>query len=129
MGEVNHDTALIWEGWQLRQFRAARCVDCRAWLDGPRALCPQCWSERIEYMVVEGAGHVLSWSLPRPATPDAAPVITALVSLDDADGVHVLAQLVGCAPADMRFDLPVVIDWREEGGRTFPQFRPAGVTS
>jgi uncharacterized OB-fold protein len=40
--------------------------------------------------------------------------------------VPFLARVVACEPADMRFGMPVVVDWREDEGVTYPQFRPVG---
>jgi hypothetical protein len=129
MGPINHDTQPIWEGWQRREFRLAHCSDCGTWFHTPRRICPACWGEHIGFDEVDGSGHVVSWSLPRQPDPAAPPVVTALVAIDHAAGVNFLARLGGCDPADVRFDLPVVLHWRDDDGIVSPEFRPAGVAS
>lgn len=127
MGELNHDTLPLWEGWQRRELRFAHCGACGTWFHLPRRICPQCWSEEISFDEVRGTGRVISWSLPRQS-PDQPVVITALVAMDDAGDVPFLARMVACEPAEMRFEMPVVVDWRDDGGVTYPQFRPSGAT-
>jgi uncharacterized OB-fold protein len=64
--------------------------------------------------------------------PDAAgaafaggrPYCVALVDLEE--GVRMMTNVVGCAPADVRAGMPVALTWEElSDGRRLPLFEPA----
>jgi uncharacterized OB-fold protein len=124
VGRINYDTLPVWEAWQRHELRFAHCQDCGTWIHFPRLLCPTCWSVDIGFDPVAGSGRVLTWSLPRQA-PDALPVVSALIAMDGAEGVHLLARLVDCAPDDVEFGMPVKVDWSERGDVSTPVFRPS----
>lgn len=54
------------------------------------------------------------------------PYVVALVELDDADGVRLLANVLGCEPGDVHIGSRVVPAFEERGPVTLPQFRLAG---
>jgi len=59
-----------------------------------------------------------------PAPLPAAPYVVALVRL--VEGPLLMTNVVGCDPAEVRCELPVVLTWEAvEDGRNLPLFRPA----
>jgi uncharacterized OB-fold protein len=121
----NYDTQPFWEGCDAHELRIARCADCQTWIHFPVRVCPACWSDNVTFEAVDGAGHVVTFS--RPRVPEGAdPVVTAVVALDNAEGVRILGMLAGAAPEDVHIGMPVALDWREQDGQAVPQFVPAG---
>jgi uncharacterized protein len=121
----NYDTNPFWTGCDAHELRIARCADCQTWIQFPRGICPACWSDNVRFEAVDGAGHVITFS--RPRVPDGSdPVVTAVVELDDAEGVRVLGMLTEAAPEEVRIGMPVALGWRDGDGQTVPQFVPAG---
>src|SRR5947209_1027434 len=99
---INHDTAQFWEGCQQRELRVAHCQECGTWIHLPRWVCPSCWSDNVAVEVVDGAAHLLAYSLPRGTDP----TITGVVALDAAEGVRMLARIVGCTQVEVRTGMP-----------------------
>jgi uncharacterized OB-fold protein len=124
---INHDSAEFWEGCQQHELRIARCQDCGTWIHLPRRVCPDCWSDHVATEVVDGAGRLLTYSLPRAAADATEVTITGVVALDGADGVRLLTRIVGCVPDEVSIGMPLIVDWRAEEAGTVPQFRPAEV--
>jgi uncharacterized OB-fold protein len=54
------------------------------------------------------------------------PVVTAVVELDNADGVRLLARLLRCLPGDVTDGMAVELAWAEDAGVMTPAFAPIG---
>jgi uncharacterized OB-fold protein len=126
LAEPAPEWAAWWEATRERRLLLQRCRDCGRLQHYPRSLCLGCGSADLDWTEAAGWGTVYShttvhrapWAVP------AAPYVVALVRL--TEGPVVLTNIVGCAPADVRCELPVVLDWEEvEDGRNLPLFRPA----
>ncbi|MCU4186657.1 OB-fold domain-containing protein [Acidiferrimicrobium sp. IK] len=126
MGEINHDTAAFAEGCRERVLRICRCSECGTWVHPPKAICPVCWSESIRHTDVAGSGHLVSFSAPRLPPGQTEPVVTAVIALDDAEGVRLLARLVDVPADDVGIGMAVDVDWRQFGDAVWPVFRAAG---
>lgn len=104
------------------------CADCGQDVFYTRALCPNCWSEKLEERIASGGGTVYSFTVQRrPGTPafaDQVPYALVLVDLDE--GVRVLADITDCAAEDIRVGMPVRM-WFDDvtDEMTLPRFRPA----
>lgn len=119
------DTEAWWEATRRRELCVQRCRACGHAQHYPRALCVGCGSSHVELEPVCGEGIVDTFTVIHRA-PSAAfdpPYVVALVRL--AEGPTLLTNVVGCAPEDVRCDLPVVVDWRPlDDGRNLPVFAP-----
>jgi uncharacterized OB-fold protein len=58
-----------------------------------------------------------------PAIP--APYVVAVVAL--REGPRLLSNVIGCAPEDVRVDMPVRVRFEEAGEFTLPRFEPTGL--
>jgi uncharacterized OB-fold protein len=115
-----------WEATRERRFLLQRCIDCGNHQHYPRSLCIRCGSADLTWDEAAGSGVVYSHTTvhrsPLPVPP--TPYVVALVRL--SEGPVLLTNIVGCEPADVRCDLPVVLAWEAvEDGRNLPLFRPA----
>ena len=126
MATITHDTAEVWEGWQQRELRIARCHACRTFVHPPTRVCPACWSDDVSAEIVDGAAHLLTFSFPRLAPGATEPVVTGVVTLDAAAGVRLLAPVVDCAPEDVATGMALTLSWGDADGISIPQFTPAG---
>jgi hypothetical protein len=128
MAQINYDTSPVWNAWQRRELGLTRCQSCGCWIHLPKHICPNCWSDDVAVELADGHGHVVTYSLPRAMTGTSEPVVTAIVQLDNADGVRLLARLLRCSPAEVRDEMAVELTWAEDGGITMPAFAPIGAS-
>ena len=82
---VDADNAPFWQGARDGELRLQRCADCALPRFYPRRLCPQCWSDDVEWFTAAGRGIVYSYTVvERASSPefhDAVPYVVALVDL------------------------------------------------
>jgi hypothetical protein len=120
------DSAFFWEACERGELVAQRCGACGALAHPPRPMCPQCHATQREVARLSGLGRVFSWTVPRHPAPlgFAEPPVVALVRLDE--GLTLVSNVVGVAPAAMRNGLRVAVAFEPTaGGRAVPVFRLA----
>jgi uncharacterized OB-fold protein len=104
-------SAPYWQGTAEGKLRLQRCERCGKVRHYPQLLCPDCYSDRVEWIAASGLGTVHSWTVAHhafhPAFRGELPYTLAVVDLPE--GPRALGRLEG-AP---RLGLPVRI--------TFPQ--------
>lgn len=103
-------SAPFWDGLKSGRLRLQRCADCHSYVFYPRSVCPHCLSERLEWTTAGGRGKVYSYTIVRramnPGFANDVPYVFAIVEL--AEGPRVTTNIVNCAPAEVRVDMPVV---------------------
>lgn len=119
----------FWDGLKAHRLMIQRCASSGEYLFPPVTFCPGTL-ERPEWVEVSGKGTVFSWivvrhPVPRDIYADRVPYVVALVTL--AEGCRMSANIVGCAPEDMKADMPVEIVYHPiTPDITLPAFRPIG---
>lgn len=109
---INRDNAGFWAGVARHELLIQRCTDCATlrfpWLPG----CNTCGGEGWDTVAAAGSGTVFSYVVmhhpPFPAFDP--PYAVGLVEL--AEGVRVVAGLVGVPPAEVRIGMPVRLEFR-----------------
>jgi uncharacterized OB-fold protein len=87
----------------------------------PRALCPHCFSDKLDWKQASGKGKIYTYSVMRRA-PE--PYVIAYVTLDE--GVSMMTNIVECDFDKVRVDLPVKVVFKaSENGQPVPMFAPA----
>ena len=103
------DNHAFLEAWRHGHLILQTCDDCGRCFFYPRPLCPHCWSDRITWSELPGNGEVVSFSLiHRPNHSsffDEAPIVLAEIRI--ANGVALLARVVGASPTAVRTGMPV----------------------
>lgn len=101
----------FWRALKDGVLTAQRCVKCRTFRMPPSPYCPQCLSNQCEWPRLSGAGVLYSYTvcLLQPKDPQSPVFIPGLVSLPEADGVRLYANIVSCNPRDLRIDMPVYL--------------------
>jgi uncharacterized OB-fold protein len=105
---VTPETAPYWDATADGRLLLCHCTDCDLTYYYPRALCPDCTSDAVEWQEATGRGVVYSYApteLVSDWPEDALPVVVAYVELDE--GPRVLTNLVDCDPADVEVGAPV----------------------
>ncbi|WP_199919292.1 Zn-ribbon domain-containing OB-fold protein [Streptomyces sp. NRRL S-1824] len=90
------ETRPFWDGIAAGELRLQRCGDCGRAVFYPRALCPHCFGDRLEWFTSSGTGTVYSYTVARRAfSPSAGepPYTVALIDLDE--GVRMMSRIVG----------------------------------
>ena len=125
---IDEESKGFWEACQRHELYLQRCDGCGALRYYPRALCPTCLSDRIEWVRASGKGTVYTFTVTyqnqAPGFRDALPYVMAYVELDE--GVRLLTNIVGCAPTDVRIGMPVEVVFEDVTPQvTLPKFKPA----
>jgi uncharacterized OB-fold protein len=93
-------------------------ASCKALHYYPRAVCPFCASEKIQWVEAKGKGTLYSYSVMRRV---AEPYAIAYVTLDE--GVTMLTNMVDCDLDRLRVGDAVRLVFKAaEGGEMIPMF-------
>jgi uncharacterized protein len=90
----DRDTAPFWEGTLLGELRIQRCTACGRHVFYPRAVCPHCMADSLEWVVATGRGTVHSFTEVHRTSEEfraEAPFAVGLIEL--AEGVRMMARL------------------------------------
>lgn len=116
----------FWQAMREGTFLLQHCADCARWVFYPRAICPHCWSPKLEWREASGSGRLTTWSVQyRPGHPGwqpAAPYALGLVQL--AEGPTMLSHIL--VPEDyLRPDLSLRLRIVTIGDTPLPFFEAA----
>ena len=110
-----------WEGARNGKLLLKSCTSCKKVHHYPRALCPYCFSDKLEWREASGKGKVYTYSVMRRA-PE--PYVIAYVTLDE--GISMMTNIVDCDFDKVRIDQPVKLVFKpSENGQPVPMFTPA----
>lgn len=90
----DRDTAPFWEGTRSGELRIQRCAACGRHVFYPRAVCPHCMSDRLEWVRASGRGTVHTFTVVHRTTDEFSadlPFPVGLVDLEE--GVRMMARL------------------------------------
>lgn len=92
----------------------------------PRHLCPECWSDRLEWVDSAGRGSVHSFTVvhraPLPAFAAHTPYVVALIELDE--GPRMVANVLGDDALGVAIGDRVEVVFEDRGdGAMLPQFK------
>ena len=110
-----------WEGARNGKLLLKSCTSCKKVHHYPRALCPYCFSDKLDWREASGKGKVYTYSVMRRA-PE--PYVIAYVTLDE--GISMMTNIVDCDFDKVRIDQPVKVVFKpSENGQPVPMFTPA----
>ncbi len=99
-----------------------KCNDCGEVHHYPRALCPFCWSEKVEWVQAKGTGEIYTYTVTRRGGP--VPYCIASVTLDE--GPRMMTNIVDCDLDTIKIGQKVKVTFKKtEGGASVPCFAPA----
>ena len=121
------ETEVFWEGCREGELRIQRCADCGEYQFYPRIICSYCTSDQIEWVVSQGQGELISYTVVRRAVSDAyaaeVPYVIGIIQL--AEGPTMMSSLVDCDCENVTVGMKVQVvfeNWTEE--ISMPMFRP-----
>jgi uncharacterized OB-fold protein len=112
----------VWPFYEnLRQGRltTTKCKDCGNVAFPPRVICPECYSENLEYTDLPTTGKVIVFSEEVKGVPLGfqSPLIHAVIDLGVDPGRRVLSRIINCAAGELKqgdevklavFDVPAM---------------------
>ena len=121
---LDHDNRAFWTGGADGKLNIHRCGDCSEFTHPPREFCRHCQSENIGPFAVAGTGVVDTYTVNHQKwAPDMeVPFVIARVKLDDAPGVYLTTNIVGCPVDAVEIDDPVRVVFEEQDGLWYPLF-------
>jgi uncharacterized OB-fold protein len=119
--EPNAETKSFWEAAAEGRFIVPKCAECGKAHWYPRALCPFCFSDRIDWQTASGKGTIYSYSVMRRAP---VPYAIAYVTLEE--GTTMMTNIVDCDFDALKVGQPVKLVFKKsENGQPVPMFSPA----
>ncbi len=118
---VNAESKAFWDAARERRFMVPFCSACGKAHWYPRAICPFCASDKVEWRAASGRATIYSFSVMHRVKE---PYVIAHVTL--AEGPTMLTNIVDCDFDALRIGQPVAVVFQAtEGGPPVPMFRPA----
>ena len=115
---VNPENKPFFDAAREGKLLLGRCSTCKELHYYPRAICPFCLSDKIEWVEAKGKGTLYSYSVMR-RVPE--PYAIAYVTLDE--GVTMLTNMVDCDLDRLRIGDAVRLVFKAaEGGEMIPMF-------
>jgi len=125
---VDPESAPYWAALKARRLILKRCRDCGRHHFYPRALCPHCHSDALEWSDARGTGSIYSYTVARrpagPAFKADAPYVVAVVELDE--GARMMTNIVTDDVESVRIGQRVVVAFEAVTDEiTLPKFKAA----
>lgn len=124
---IDKDNAAYWISGKDGVLAIHRCADCRGWVHPPVPFCPACESRDVTPEAASGRGRVVTFTVNHKAWVPGLPVpyVLALVALEEADEVRLVANITHCEPEDVTFGMAVEVWFEPHEELWVPLFRPA----
>jgi uncharacterized OB-fold protein len=125
---IDEESKGFWEACQRHELYLQKCRACGTLRYYPRALCPSCLSADTEWVLSSGRGTVYTYTVTyqnqSPGFREELPYVLAYVELEE--GVRLLTNIVGCAPAQVGIGMSVQVSFEDvTSDVTLPKFKPA----
>ena len=116
---VNTETEKFWKAAEVGKLLYGYCLACNEPHYFPRAFCPFCFSERVEWLEASGAATVYTYStMFRSPT---GPYTIAYVELKE--GPRILTNIVDCDMKAIKIGAAAKLVWKpSDGGAPVPFF-------
>lgn len=119
------DSRPFWDGAREGKLVLQYCRDTGRFQHYPRPVSLYTGSRNLEWREVSGRGFVFACTIARVAVPgfaDRVPYAVATVELDE--GVRIIANVVNCAPEEVRIGMRVRVTFEPLGDQQYPVFAP-----
>jgi uncharacterized OB-fold protein len=117
---VTTEAQTFWNAARENRFMVPICSACGKAHWYPRAICPFCASDKMEWREGSGRGTIYTFSIMRRVKE---PYVIAYVTLDE--GPTMLTNIVDCDFEALRIGQAVGVIFKEtENGPPVPMFKP-----
>ncbi len=118
---ITSESKAFFDAARTGRFTIPVCTACGKAHWYPRAICPFCASDKVEWRDASGKGTIYTFSVMRRVKE---PYAIAHVTL--AEGPTMLTNIVDCDFDKLRIGQPVAVVFKEtENGPPAPMFKPA----
>jgi uncharacterized OB-fold protein len=122
---ANADSLPYWNAAREHRLLIRKCNACGSLHFMPRYLCPECWSDQLEWVESKGSGSVHSFTVIRRAPvatfAERTPYVVALIDLDE--GPRMIANVIGEGALSVAIGDMVQVTFEDRGdGAVVPQF-------
>ncbi len=117
----NPETKRVFEGAAAGKLIVPRCNSCGRSHWYPRAICPHCFSQDLNWAEASGKGTIYTFSVMKRAE---VPYAIGYVTLEE--GPTMMTNIVDCDLDSIRIGQPVKLKFvPSENGPPMPMFAPA----
>ena len=118
---VSVENEAFWNAAKQGRFTVPTCAACGKAHWYPRAICPFCSSDKIEWRAASGKGTIYTYSVMRRA-----PIPYAIAYVTLQEGVSMMTNIVDCDLDQIRIGQAVRLVFKpSDGGPPVPMFTPA----
>ena len=114
----------FWTGGEQGELRIMHCNDCQGYIHPPRPVCRHCLSDNVAPKVVSGYGVVDTYTVNyqkwHPAME--VPFVVARIALEDAPGVILTSNVIGCEVAEVDIGDRVSVTFEHQDDVYIPLF-------
>ena len=124
---VDEESRGYWEAARRHEFLLQRCRACSAYRYHPRAVCPDCLSSEVDWVVSAGRGEIYTYTVTyqnqSAGFAGRVPYVLAYVLLEE--GIQVLTNIVDIDPDQVRIGQLVEVCFEDLSDEiSIPVFRP-----
>jgi len=123
--QQDSDSRPYWEGLAQGELRIQRCQTCAKAVFYPRAICPHCHSDQLEWIVASGKGTIYTYTVAHQAFGPFAgdvPLVIALVELEE--GARMMSRIIDAPRERVTIGAAVSVTFAAIGEElTLPYFR------
>lgn len=105
----------FWKAAKEHKYVIQTCTNCGKKIFYPRIVCPDCWSDKLEWVESSGRGKIVTYTTTygyvEEKFVDALPYTLALIELDE--GVQVFSNIVECKPEDVKIGMEVEVVFKD----------------
>jgi uncharacterized OB-fold protein len=126
--EIDADSAPFWRGTLEKRLMLPHCRECGRAHFPPRAICPHCHADAIEWKRASGEGTIYTYTVARraagPAFEEDVPYVVALIDL--AEGPRMMSNVIADDVGQVAIGAAVrVVFERASDAITLPKFELA----
>jgi len=124
-------TEPFWLAAREHRLTVPRCTNCGTFRFPPGPFCHECQHQDVEHVEMSGTGTIYTYTIARhpvvPTLADSVPYAVAVIELDGAPGVRMIANIVDSDVELVRIGTRVELAWDDVNAEvTIPRFRLAG---
>ena len=120
-------TETFWKGTKQGKLLIQKCRECGSKVFFPKKLCPDCWSESMEWVESSGKATVYTFTIMKdmvePKFMGDLPYVLAMVDLED--GIRMTTRIVNCSPENVSIGMEVQVVFEDISPEcALPVFQP-----
>ena len=115
----------FWEATKEGKFVLQRCASCGEHVWTPKAVCPNCLTDTLEWTEASGRGSIYSYVVLHTSAISALEPPYAIAVVDLEEGPKFFTSLVDVDVEQVRIGTPVEVAFEDVGPVALPFFRPS----